>query len=539
MTADALAAFRREAAEARGRLLAALEDARGIQERLIRRYLAENAQTAFGREHGFASIATVDDYRAAVPIRTYDELAPWIDRAVAGEADVLTAGHPIMFMTTGGTSGKSKYIPVTPEFEAESFFDPKAEWGSTLLLHPELAERDDAVLNLVYDPTPPTTTPSGVPVMRGSQFISLIVGLPGFDAPWTRPPPHVHGPDPVMYWRLRLAVEHDLRGARATHAGSLALLAQRVKEWGPRLIAELHDGTVAGVAATPNRERARELEGAMAREGVLRPRHVWPRCKVLMCWTGSTAAFYLPQLLEAFGEDADVIPTRHSTTEAPVLVPIDRGGQVPIVTSLFLELLPVGESRATGRTLLLDELDDGADYELVLTQAAGLYRYALGDILRVVGRFGRVPRLKFIGRAGAYSSLVAENLYEHQVELAVSDALARRPVRIANYTCCPHHDAEGRARYVFVLELEDGQDLTEAARDELAGELDAALGRANESYQRFRAGPLFAAQVRLVPAGTFGRWRVARIEGGAGEVQYKERHLQTDEGILAELLALG
>lgn len=62
--------FATRAAAARARFRAALEDPRGEQERQLRRVLDQHADTAFGREHGFASIATAADYKRAVPIRS-------------------------------------------------------------------------------------------------------------------------------------------------------------------------------------------------------------------------------------------------------------------------------------------------------------------------------------------------------------------------------------------------------------------------------------------------------------------------------------
>ena len=73
---------------------------RATQLALLRRILRANAQSAFGRAHDFARIDDIDGFRAAIPIRSYDELRPWIDRAAGGEpassskATSAEASHP-------------------------------------------------------------------------------------------------------------------------------------------------------------------------------------------------------------------------------------------------------------------------------------------------------------------------------------------------------------------------------------------------------------------------------------------------------------
>src|SRR6185295_16794892 len=69
----------------------ALADVRGTQDCLLHALLAANAASAFGRAHGFSRLRSLADFRAAVPIATYDDLRPWIDRAADGEVGVLTS----------------------------------------------------------------------------------------------------------------------------------------------------------------------------------------------------------------------------------------------------------------------------------------------------------------------------------------------------------------------------------------------------------------------------------------------------------------
>src|SRR5215475_864499 len=99
-------------AEAR-RFEAATANARSVQVEKLMELVARNADTAFGREHGFASIKTVSDFQESVPIREYEGFGGYINRIAAGEKAVLTTDDPFMFATTSGTTGARKLIPIT------------------------------------------------------------------------------------------------------------------------------------------------------------------------------------------------------------------------------------------------------------------------------------------------------------------------------------------------------------------------------------------------------------------------------------------
>ena len=89
---------------------AASQCVRNEQSLLLQGILQRNAQSVFGQEHGFAGIRNVTDFQKAVPIRDYEQLRSYTDRAVNGEKRILTVDEPIMYATTSGTSGDPKYM---------------------------------------------------------------------------------------------------------------------------------------------------------------------------------------------------------------------------------------------------------------------------------------------------------------------------------------------------------------------------------------------------------------------------------------------
>ena len=85
------------------------------QQKVFKTLILEATNTTFGKDHGFNTIKTYEDFKAKVPIRDYEELKPYVERVVAGEENVLWKGKPIYFAKTSGTTSGAKYIPITKE----------------------------------------------------------------------------------------------------------------------------------------------------------------------------------------------------------------------------------------------------------------------------------------------------------------------------------------------------------------------------------------------------------------------------------------
>ena len=92
-----------------------LENPAKTQEGVLRNLLQDYAKTEYGLQHGAGNISTLEDYRRAFPIATYDDYKPLIQRTMAGETQLLLCEEPVGWaITRGTTQGESKFIPMTP-----------------------------------------------------------------------------------------------------------------------------------------------------------------------------------------------------------------------------------------------------------------------------------------------------------------------------------------------------------------------------------------------------------------------------------------
>ena len=119
--------------------LEALNHTQAVQKQLLDDLLSTHAQTDFGRDHSLDSVKSVEDFRKAMPVRTYEDMRPYMDRVFEGDTTaLLPAGEEVlMFSLTSGTTGKPKHIPVTQRF-ADTMRRGSNIWGiSALHDHPD------------------------------------------------------------------------------------------------------------------------------------------------------------------------------------------------------------------------------------------------------------------------------------------------------------------------------------------------------------------------------------------------------------------
>src|SRR5438045_3835272 len=109
----------------------ALRDVAGVQQRLLLRLLRRNADTEYGRRYGFATIRSVADYQARVPLSTYDDYRDAVERIGAGQSRVLTRDPVLMLEPTSGSTAPTKRIPYTASLRAE-FQRAVAPWIADL-----------------------------------------------------------------------------------------------------------------------------------------------------------------------------------------------------------------------------------------------------------------------------------------------------------------------------------------------------------------------------------------------------------------------
>lgn len=421
-------AYRASLRPAWERFRRAADDPYGAQQRALQRVLASAAGTAFAREHQLEGVRSLSDYQQAVPPRDYDEHAPWIERMLQGEARVLTAEPPHAFERSSGSTSASKYIAYTRGLMAE-FGAATSPWLYDLLRHQEL--RGSSYWSLSTSPALHETTPGGTrigladdteyfprPIRRLLQFMlpvpSAVSRLPDME----------HCRHATLCYLLR---DPTLSFVSVWAPSFWTLLLERAARSGDALMRDLEGGVIRAPDGGPplelppvktSRARLREIERALADPGPEAWGRLWPRWKLISCWTDANAAFQLPELQASLPPGVTIQGKGLFATEGAVSFPVvGFEGAVLAINSHLLELDPLDGSAP----ILASDAEVGRRYAPLLSTAGGLYRYRLGDALEVVGFYRRTPRVRFVGRLDGVSDLAGEKLSPSRV----AEALAR------------------------------------------------------------------------------------------------------------------
>lgn len=521
----------------------AIEDATRVQSRLLAELISAGTNSDFGRAHGFASIRDYRDFVARVPIRSYSDLAPYIERVREGRVEALfSPGTPIlMFALTSGTTARAKYIPITPRVLA----DCRAGWNiwglRSLLDHPGTMLRH---ILQVTSPMNDHLAPSGVPC--GAITGLLAATQKRLVRRYYTSPAAVSGiTDSVSkyYTIMRLAVPRDVAWAVTANPSTLLLLAKTADEHREKLIRDIHDGTLCGALSVegPIREAlkprlkadagsARRLESVIAKTGRLHPKDYW-RLGFVAHWTGGTMGLYRGQFPPYFGD----VPARDIgliASEGRMSIPVEDHSPAGIlaVTSQFFEFIPASEyGGTTPNTLRSHELIVGEEYFLVLTNASGLFRYDLGDRIRVVGWSGEAPLIEFLSRDAHSSSMTGEKLTEDQVVAAMKETSGAGR-EIVDFILAPRWaDPPYYRLYVEAM--------NESAAEELARKMDDALSRINLEYASKRKTlRMGSVEAIVLPAGALAaRDAELRRQRVRTSEQFKHQYLLARPGTDTEL----
>lgn len=489
-------------AVARTRFERALHDPRSAQNAILMRTVRANAATAFGREHGFATIRDAAEYARRVPLRDHDETAPWIARVCAGETNVLTADAVRFVEPTGGSSGYTKHIPYTSSLLGE-FSAATMAWIFDLLLHRPALRAGHAY----WAVTPPgrrsERTEGGVAIGMqhdSDYFPAPIRALLDRTLAVPRAVGRAPDADSCRYLTLRaLLALPDLRMISVWSPSFLTLLASALDEHFDRLLHDMDRGTVSldldsellatlARALPAKQHEARRVRRRFGRTPPQDLGALWGHLALISCWTDGHASRAMAGMRQRF-PDVEVQGKGLLATEGAVSIPLfGSGAPVAAVTSHYLEFLPDG---ATDAPRGVDQLDAGAMYEVVLTTGGGLYRYRLRDLVRVEGHLRRAPLLSFQGRADRASDLAGEKLTPTLVELALTSAMRDIGVTAPFAMLAPTW--EPTAHYTLYVEAEP------AAAARLALAVERRLGAAHH-YALCRAlgqlAPLEGVAVR-------------------------------------------
>ena len=432
------------------------------QRRILRSLLKANAESAYGRAHGFGKIRSYAEFRERVPIVDYDDIEPWIARVMRGEQGVLTREPVTRLVPTSGSTAGRKLIPYTAAFQREL----------NAAIGPWIVDLCREHPSLPFGPAYWSISPaipavadekSAVPVGFDDDS-AYLGGVQQRLAEATFAVPsllrRVADAECGRYLALLCLLRRpELRLISVWHPSFLALLFDALPTYWEELLSDIAQGGCRraptlpaeirrALDAPPQHRRADELRSANPAD----PHTLWPQLCVVSCWGDAQAALATGDLKRRLPM-VRIQSKGLLATEAFVSIPF--GGHHPIaVTSHFFEF-----ENAKGVTLLAHELQQGESYTVIVTTAGGLWRYQLGDLIEVDGFVASTPSVRFLGRGASVSDLCGEKLAETFVTRAIEAACDLCDFTPRFAMLAPEADPAGRWGYTLFVEGELPRDL--------------------------------------------------------------------------------
>jgi len=513
--------------------------------------LRNGSDSEFGRRHHFDRVRSYRDFTAAMPLAQYAYFSPYIDRCQMGEVGALLGPSQrlVMFALTSGTTGPYKAIPVTRQFIAAY------RWGWNVWGIKVIQDYQSPLIRKVLQISSPAEekrTPSGIPCGSISGMLArnqkrIVRRL--YATPYEVT--DIADPDLRNYAIMRLAVPQDIGLIVTANPSTLVALAQTAEGKAESLIRDVRDGTLERIldlpmaiqsalrcCLRPDPDGARRLECLLDRHGSLLPRHYWDS-SLLGHWTGGTVGLYLSQVRRYYG-DGPIRDIGLLASEGRMSLPLEdyTAAGVLDITSMFFEFVPEEQINNLNLTpdaptlpqdltaLRAEQLDVGGRYYIFLTNGAGLYRYHIGDVVRMTGWMDSTPVIEFLSKGVHTSSLTGEKLTEHQVVAALNAAFHQVGLEPISFVMAPVWGDPPHYR-LFVETLTPP---LQALQQALAQCVESNLMAGNGEYaSRRRSRRLNPLQVCFVRDGELSRHdRQLILDRRGRSEQFKHRFLIND-----------
>ena len=231
---------------------------------------------------------------------------------------------------------------------------------------------------------------------------------------------------------------------------------------------------------------------------------IWEKLSLVSCWADSDSYEIFIKLKEKLNFDKKNMNLKFQgkglmSTECIVSFPLEnvKNGSVAAYNSFFYEFIQVSDDKLENRSpKLLDELELGERYCVVVTTNAGLYRYNTNDIVEVTGFYHKIPIVRFVGRINNFSDIVGEKLKNSFVEKQVLTTLEENNIKSEFLLFAPVRNETGEIFYTLFLEIKkDGRKFN---WKQIENEINSSLCKAFHYEYAYKLGQLRKVRVFLI-----------------------------------------
>lgn len=461
--------------------------------------------TVYGKQHYFSDIRSIQDFQSRVPVVSYEDFYPYIERVMRGEQQILWPSKIKWFAKSSGTTNsKSKYIPVS----TEALEDCHYKGGKDLLSiyannYPEtkmfsgknLAIGGSQQINPLNEKAESFSGDVSAVIMKNLPFWAQLSRTPKLEIAL------------MENWEEKIekiaqaTVDENITSIAGVPTWTIFLLQRIIEMKGANNILEVWPNLElfvhGAVSFTPYRSVFKELIPS-------------PKMHYLETYNASEGFFGIQDLKES--------------TE--MLLMLDYG--------IFYEFIPFEDfDKEHPRTLTLRDVEVNKNYAVVISTNAGLWRYKIGDTIK----FTSLNPFRFIisGRTKHFINAFGEELIVENAEKAIAIACDETNALVDDFTAAPRYISEGqKGCHEWIIEFSQLPDSIDA----FTKSLDTALRTLNSDYDAKRQKDIAVVEpiVHDVSSGTFYKWMKKRGKlGGQNKVPRLSNNREYVEDILKML----
>jgi len=473
-----------------------------IQHKVFRHLITKAADTEWGVHHNYAQIQNYEEYRQQVPVQTYDDIKPYVERMRHGESDVLWPGKIGWYAKSSGTTNdKSKFIPVSKEGLHDVHYAGGADCvASYLRNYPE--SRFFSGKGLIF---------GGSHAPNYNLKDSLVGDLSAI---------LIQNVSPLVNF-IRVPSKH------------IALLSD-FEEKMEKIARSTINVNVTNLSGVPSwmlavLKRVLEITGKTGLE------EVWPNLEVFFHGGISFVPYreLYKQLIcsdkmhyvETYNASEGFFGVQTDPTTSSMTLMIDYG--------VFYEFMPMEEfGKDNPQVVPLEGVELNKNYAMLISTTCGLWRYMIGDTVKFTNK--KPYQFVITGRTKHYINAFGEELIVDNAEKGLARACAETGAHVLDYTAAPvFMDANAKCRHQWLIEFEKKPD----SLAHFADVLDKALQEINSDYEAKRYKNVTLQPLEVIPArvNLFHDW--LKNKGKLGG-QHKVPRLSNTREYMDELILL-
>lgn len=466
------------------------------QQALLKKLVKKAQNTQFGKDHQFHQIKNYEDFKQQIPVRDYEQAKSYFDEIIAGKENITWPKKPIYFAKTSGTTSGAKYIPITKD----SINHHIAAARNALFMY--IAETKNARFfdrkMIFLQGSPELEDTNGIPTGRLSGIV------------------YHHVPKWLMSNRM------------PTYATNC------IEDWETKLdkiVEETLQEDMSLISGIPP-WCIMYFEKLIEKSGKQTVKEIFPNFE-LFVYGGVNYEPYKEKIQFLIGFDIPVVETYPASEGffAYQFLQNEKGLLLNLEGGILYEFIKTDDLyKSNPKRCLIDEVEIGVNYVLIVSTNAGLWAYNTGDTVKFVS----IKPYKIIvtGRVKHFISAFGEHVIAEEVEFAMSQASKEFNLNISEFTVAPlvAKNEQDVSCHEWLIEIENHHfDIVGFTKT-----IDKILQERNVYYQDLRAGNILSEpKITLLKEGTFQKYQSSTGKLGG---QNKVQRLANDRVIANQLL---